>query len=213
MPLAVPTLVGMGERVADGFGQPEAGRQAGSHLAVARQAAPLRPRIGQRPHDPADPAVQRKILGQVSARSSACPRRAEPSTIGAIVRVERDVVAARQHRRLRRIRRAAHEAQQRHVVHARSRRRVQARAARRPPATASTSATPAPSADRCPRSVANDNAIVSSANRPDPPCRSPWTSIAAAPNHGQRKSSRDPTQPVQCRSAPIWSSWQPVFVV
>ena len=145
--LAVPALIGVGEGPEDGFGQSQPSRQTGGHLTMTRQAASLRPGIGQRPHDPADPPVQREILRQVNDEVphpltglSHRHRRHRPQ--------ESDVIPARQHRRLRRIRGAADEPQQRCVVHGRSCRPVQARAAPRPRATANRSATPAPSAGR-----------------------------------------------------------------
>ena len=168
MALAVPPLVGVGERVADGVVQPEPGGQAGADLAMTRQAAPLRPGVSQRPDDAAGPPGQREILAPGGARSSAGPRRAEPSAIGAIVRVEGDVVAAGQHRRLRRVRRAADEPQQGGVVHARP------VASSRPSCSAAASDSqhvrrPCSIGWPVPRSVASDRAIVSSASRPDGP--------------------------------------------
>lgn len=130
MPLAVPTLVAMRERLADGFGHAKPGRQAGGHLAMSGQAAVLHPRIGHRPDHAADPAVQGKILGQVAHEvAHALARLSQQHRCHG--GVQRHLVAARQDRGLRCIRRAAHKAKQRHVVHARSRRRIQPELRRR----------------------------------------------------------------------------------
>ena len=113
---AVPTLIGMGEGEPDRFGQPQPDCQAAGHLAMTRQAAPLPTGIGDRPHNPAGTSVQREILRQVNDEIAHALTGLSHRHRGHRPQ-ERDVITARQHRRLRGVRRAANETQQRHVVH------------------------------------------------------------------------------------------------
>ena len=121
---AVPTLERVGQRVADGAVEPEPFGEPGGDLAMPRRAAPTHSRVRQRPGDPSRPAVHGQVLGEMAdevARGLARLSHQDRRHRG----VERDLVAAGQQRRLRRIRRAAEEPQQRDVVHARPRGGIQ----------------------------------------------------------------------------------------
>ena len=131
------------------------------------EAAPLAIPGRQRPDDPAQPGGAAAGPRRDGARSNAWLSPGCAIEDRRHRRVERDVVAAGEHRGLRRIRRAAEEPQQRHVVHAR---RV---AASRPSASAPRNDSqhvrnPCSIGWPVPRSVASDSAIVSSARRPEP---------------------------------------------
>ena len=124
VPLAVPAFVGVSQRVAHRLAQPDPGRQAGPGLAVLRQAAPGHARVGQRPNHPPGAAMGREVLGQVAHEVAHRLARLGHQHRGHR-RVERHVVASRQHRGVGGVRGAAEKPQQRHVVHARPRRRIQ----------------------------------------------------------------------------------------
>ena len=83
IPLAVPALVGVSQRLAHRLVQPDAGRQAGPDLAVSRQAALVQPgSVSARTTRPA-----RRWAGRSSARWRTKKRIASPGwaiSIGAI---------------------------------------------------------------------------------------------------------------------------------
>ena len=115
---AVPPFVGVSERAAHRLGHAEARRQAGTHLAVLRQAALGAPGVGEHPGRGGDATARRQLLTDVAhgvahdlPRLAIQRRRHGP--------VEGDVVAAGHVRRLRRIGRAPDEPQQGHEVDAR----------------------------------------------------------------------------------------------
>ena len=118
IPLAVPPLVGVSERVAHRLGHAEAVRQAGTNLAVLRQAALGATGVGEHPGHGGDATARRQVLTDVAdgvahhlARLAVQRRRHD--------RVEGDVVAAGHVGRLRRVGCAPDESQQRHEVDAR----------------------------------------------------------------------------------------------
>ena len=106
-------------------------------------------RIGQRPGDPARPPMRWQVLGQMT-QEVAHPLAGRSHQGRRHRRVERHVITAGQRGDLRRVRRAAEESQQGHVVHARTRGRRPVPTIPTPAATARTSATRDPSAGRSP---------------------------------------------------------------
>ena len=117
--LSVPALVRVLEPVADRRVHAEAGGEPGADLTVPGQAAPLEAGIEHRTGDPSGPPMWWEVLCEV-AHEVARARRAPSHQHRAHLPVQRDVVAARERRGLRRIRRAADEPQERDVVHART---------------------------------------------------------------------------------------------